>query len=74
MYNHSPPTRHPHSSYALKPVLSAPTSIRPSQNKATEIIDTAAAPREPTIYKQLATSTQKDKQVCNPLTSCYLGD
>ena len=42
MYNHSPPTRHPHSSYALKPVLSAPTSIRPSQNKAVEKIDTAA--------------------------------
>ena len=26
------------------------------------------------IYKQMATSTRKDKQVCNPLTSCYLGD
>ena len=26
------------------------------------------------IYKELATSTRKEKQVCNPLTSCYLGD
>ena len=26
------------------------------------------------IYKQLATSTRKDNQVCNPLTSCFLED
>ena len=25
------------------------------------------------IYKQLATCTRKEKQVCNALTSCYLG-
>ena len=27
-----------------------------------------------TIYKQLATSTRRNKQACNPLTSCLLED
>ena len=40
--NHSPPTRQSPNPYALKPGLRAPTSIRPSQTKALEIIDTAA--------------------------------
>ena len=40
--NHSPPTRHSHNSYALKPVLPSQTSIRPSQLQAVGNIDTAA--------------------------------
>ena len=40
--SHSPPTRHPPNPYALKPVPPSQTSIRSSQTKAVEIIDTAA--------------------------------
>ena len=39
---HSPPTRQSHISYAMKPVLSPQLSIRSSQTKAMEKIDTAA--------------------------------
>ena len=39
---HSPPTRQSHFSYALKPVCSSQTTIRSSQTKAVEKIDTAA--------------------------------
>ena len=39
---HSPPTRHSHNPYALKPVLPSQTSIRSTQLQAVENIDTAA--------------------------------
>ena len=48
--NHSPPTRHSHNPYALKPVPSAPTLIRPSQTKAMEKIDTAAKIKHNVVY------------------------
>ena len=37
-----PPTQQSHNFYAIKPVCSAQTTIRPSQTKATIKVDTAA--------------------------------
>ena len=51
--------QHPPNPYALKPVLSAPTSIRPSQYEAMEIIKTAARWFEVTKTQTPKTEPQK---------------
>ena len=61
-----PPTRHSQNPYTLKPVLSPQTSIRSTQTKALEKIDTAAIN---TIFKIL--KTVFDSQVTSEFLKCF---